>query len=229
MRTPLRAVLGATLVALSCAVAPAPADATVYGVVLDVSSFTGSIPPDFTGSSDFSEKPCEFERYSSVGDHWQHIYSAWNDTCSADTETYGAPGPGDVSIYQRFSASADQYYKAWAIGRMHSPNNARAQVKIIFRDASNAIGECYGRTESTSFVTFSSGPYTAPNTRSTSPEMSLDGGCKAPSGTSQVVVHYRIHSGGAQAHGSAVLSHLRFGRCYDTGVCTNVPAPTSSA
>lgn len=222
MRLPLRALTGAFVLAATVAV-PAPAGATGYGIVLDVPSFSGAVPPGFTGSSDFPS--CEFERYSSLGDHYQHIYDGGNnDTCTS-TNTDGSPSPGDVSIYQRFDAAGGQYYKAWATGRVASPVNIRAQVKLIFRNSVEAIGECYGYTESTSFVTYPSGPHTWGNNGYPPPSMSLDGGCLAPSGTVMVAVHFRVRAVTQNASGKAVLSHLRFGRCYDTGVCTNVPAP----
>jgi hypothetical protein len=224
MRTFRGALAGAVLLA---ATAAAPAPATGYGIVVDVGSFTGAVPSGFTGSSDFPD--CEFERYSSAYDHYQHIFADPNADACTSTSTTGSPGGGDVSIYQRFSALPGEYYKAWAIGRMGSPVNARAQVKIIFRNGVEAIGECYGYTESTSFQTYYAGPNTFGNNGYPAPSMSLDGGCLAPSGTQYVAVHFRIHARAAGASGKAVLSHLRFGRCYDTGICTNVPAPGGSA
>lgn len=230
MSKTLRA-LGATI-ALSCAfvAVPAPASAADYGILLDVGWFAdGNGPPaNFTGSSDF-ERQCEYNRYGTGGDHYQHVYSDYNDTCPAGTHTLGSPSAGDTSIWQRFSVTmvpgVDQYYKAWAIGKMVAPNNARAQVKIIFRNSVEAIGECYAYTESTSFQTYYAGPATFGNNGRPAPGMSADGGCKAPSDTTIVAVHFRIRSVVQHASGKAVLSHLRFGRCTDVGLCTNVPAP----
>lgn len=220
MRTFRRALLCAALLAVTAA---APAPATGYGIVLDEGTFYGAVPSRFSASSDFAA--CEFERYSSNLDHYQHIYAENNDTCPQGSKTWGSPSGGDVSIFQRFTAGTGEYYKAWAVGRMGSPNNARAQVKIIFRNSFQAIGECYGYTESTSFQTYYSGPHTHGNNGNTPPTMSLDGGCQAPNGTVEVSVSFRIHARDRYASGKAVLSHLRFGRCYDNGVCTNVPAP----
>lgn len=108
---------------------------------------------------------------------------------------------------------------------MFAPNNARATVKLIFRNSNGGLGECYGRTESTSFVTYHSGAYTFGLNGNPAPSVSSDGGCRAPSGATEVAVHFRIHAVAAGASGKAVLTHLRFGRCWDGGSCGNVPAP----
>lgn len=102
MRMSLR-VLSPVFAAFLCAVAvPAPAHATALGVVLDQGSFGATIPSGFTGSSDFAS--CEYQRYANVdNDHYQHLYADLNDTCASHTN--GAPGFGDVSIYQRFNVN----------------------------------------------------------------------------------------------------------------------------
>lgn len=230
MRSTLRAL--GVAVALSCAfvAVPTPVSAADRGILLDVGWFSdgGGVPGGFTGSSDFG-RDCEYNRYSTGGEHYQHVYSEWNDTCPDGTHTYGSPKAGDTSIYQRFGVTMvqgePQYYKAWAIGKLVNPRFARAQVKIIFRNGTEAIGECYGYTESTSFQTYHAGPETYGNNGHPAPSMSADGGCKAPSTTTEVVVHFRIRSYEQHAWGKAVLSHLRFGRCWDSGSCSNVPAP----
>ena len=209
-----------------------PGAATPRGYEFTDDNFTGDVPSGYRDASDFD--PCEFRRFSRDGQHHQHIYSEDNDRCKNESgepdPTNGAPGPGDVSIFKRFGAKPGEWYKAWAIGEMFAPNNARAVVKLLFRNDRRAIGECYGWTEDTSQDTFHTGeqrPIGLPKGSGREPpERSASGGCEAPKGTVKIAVAFRIHSRGDGASGQAILNKLRFGRCRDNGDCSNVRKPS---
>lgn len=194
------------------------------GVIFDEDSFEGAVPDDFRPSSDF--KRCEYKRTSREGRHLQQIYSGNNDKCPDDEKTTGAPGFGDVSIYQSFDAAPDEVYKGWARGYIFAPRNARATVKIIFFDLEpnrKGIAECWGRTESTDSVDMHTGEFRKGLNGRPKPVITESGGCTAPEDTDGVSIHYRIHAVEAGASGKAVLERLQFGRCNNNGDCSNVP------
>jgi hypothetical protein len=200
------------------------ARATEQGIVLDQGTFSGAVPEGYTGSSDLKE--CEFRRYSEDGMHYQQIYTKRNDTCSRHTT--GAPRKGDVSIYRQYSVQEGEYYKAWAVTRTINPFNAVAQVKLIFRDLQldpPGVGECYGKTDSTSFTTIHTGTSRLKINDRVRPQGSASGGCLVPDGVDEIALHFRVRAREVHAYGKAVLDHLRFGRCADSGDCSNVPAP----
>lgn len=208
-----------------------PGAATPRGYEFTDDNFTGAVPSGYRDASDFH--PCEFKRFSRDGEHHQQIYSESNDRCKDPDgnpdPTNGAPGPGDVSIFKRFGAKPGQWYKAWAIGEMFAPNNARAVVKLLFRNDRRAIGECYGWTDQTSQQTFHTGQEAIGLPKRSDrepPERSSSDGCEAPPGTVKISVAFRIHSRGERASGQAILNKLRFGRCRDDGDCSSVPEPS---
>lgn len=216
MRITAPALACAALVAASV-IAPAPAHA--YGTLVDVSWFTAAIPADFSASSDFPD--CDYERFHLNGRHHQRIY-AGGGPCNGSA---GAPEPGDVSIFQRFPAVPGEYYKGYAVARMDSGDRTRAQVKMLFRDASQVIGECYGYTESSTFVTVGTAANTLGVNGHAAPYLSPYGGCRAPNGTTMVSIAFRAHATAQGADGTAVLAHLRFGECFSNGNCSNIPPP----
>ena len=198
-----------------------PVQATQRGVVLDDRDFRGGIPDGYTGSSDF--RTCEFRRGSQDGVHFQRIYGAKNDRCTPPTT--GAPGKGDVSIYQRFPVNPGEWYKAWARAEMYAPNNTIGVVKLIFRTNERMIAECYGKITSTELQNAYTGEFRYAPDGYARPERSDSYGCKVPEGVVQVAVHYRIRSLAEGSSGKTFLYHLRFGRCRDNGDCSNIPAP----
>lgn len=214
-----------TLMLLASAMGLPPAAATPLGIVFTNSGFSGAIPSGYTGDQDFPS--CEFNRYSSGGDHFQHIYSATNDTCSPHTN--GSPSAGDVTIFKSFSVNPGEYYKAWAQGKMINPSNSRATVKLIYFNTLpggglEGLGECYGRTDLTSFQIYATDQFTTGLNGHAAPELSGSGGCKASPAADTVHVHFRIRAQGSTASGQAVLRKLRLGRCFDGGSCSNVPS-----
>lgn len=199
-----------------------PAGATDKGTVVDRATFDAGVPSGWTGFSDFNG--CEFTRSADGDKQYQRIPSGDNDTCA--NHTPGAPGPGDVSISNSFSANPDEVYKGYAKGWIENPVDSVAQVKILFwKNTSSGrefIGECFGKTSSTSSTVFNTCCHRAgPNP----PEITAANGCKAPSGTDEVVISYRIHAQDAGASGRAVLDRITFGRCNEGNDCSNVTSP----